>query len=686
MPAVVEPSRQNKYDAQRSHTRANIAPIPKPVDPARRLACGASLRLFLETYFPRAFKLKWSDDHLEVIEKTQAAIVDGQISAIAMPRGSGKTTIHQRAAIWAINYGYSPYVFLVSADADKAKTGLRSIKTEYEFNPLLYADFPEICKPIRELQGVSMAAKKQHVEGVPTLIDWTVGSAQLPYVDGSIASGARIGVGGITGAARGAQITLPDGEVLRPSLVLVDDFQTRESAASKTQCKTRLDTLTGDLLGMRGPGEKFSMLATVTVIYRDDAADQLLDRKKYPEFHGTRKKLVYAWPTDEKKWEEYAELRRQAFREDRPTTEADNYYLSNREAMDAGAVVAWPERKLDEEHSAIQHAFNLKITDPDAFEAEYQNEPVAQSDDDINYLSADQIAEKLSNRPKEYLPETIQHVTAAIDVQGNSLWWAVMGWGEGFTGYIVDYGCFPDQKRRFYTQRELQRTFATEWPELNEDQAIYRALGKVVDSLVCRRWALDGGTQLSVSRILVDEGYKESTIHLYCKEGGHSSLLIPAKGMGIKAGSSPLCESKAREGEKIGWHWRHRPTRNDRRVRSLRHVLWDTYPWKSFLQERLATPPGGGGCVTICGDKSIDHRLLAQHLTSEFPTKTEGRGRPVIEWTLKPGRPDNHWLDCLGMNCVAASMLGVELMQGLTSKVKKKKLSLAEYQNRAKGR
>ena len=45
--------------------------------------------------------------------------------------------------------------------------------------------------------------------------------------------------------------------------------------------------------------------------------------------------------------------------------------------------------------------------------------------------------------------------------------------------------------------------------------------------------------------------------------------------------------------------------------------------------------------------------MLAEHLTSEFSIQTEGRGRTVMEWKLRPGN-DNHWLD----TCVGCLVLG----------------------------
>jgi hypothetical protein len=70
---------------------------------------------------------------------------------------------------------------------------------------------------------------------------------------------------------------------------------------------------------------------------------------------------------------------------------------------------------------------------------------------------------------------------------------------------------------------------------------------------------------------------------------------------------------------------------------------------------------GDRGCLSLFGDKPDLHRLFAEHLTAEYRVKTEGRGRTVDEWKMRPERSDNHWLDCLVGCAVAASMQGVVL-------------------------
>src|SRR3954463_1843671 len=70
-----------------------IAPLPPTRDPARRARADRDFRYFCETYFPKQFTLAWSDDHLKVIAKIQRVVCDGEQFAVAMPRGSGKTTL-----------------------------------------------------------------------------------------------------------------------------------------------------------------------------------------------------------------------------------------------------------------------------------------------------------------------------------------------------------------------------------------------------------------------------------------------------------------------------------------------------------------------------------------------------------------------------------------------------------------
>jgi len=282
------PDRLDGYDAHRERALArskaqslsgrDIGELPEVVDPQRkaRAECGGGgFRFFCETYFAQTFTMAWSDDHLKVIAKIEQAVLEGGLFAMAMPRGSGKTTLCEMACLWAILIGARGFVALIGADEEHAANMLDSIKAELENNELLLADFPEVVYPIHCLEGIHQRAGGQLYLGQQTHIGWTAKEIVLPAVDGSRASGAIIRVAGITGRIRGMKHKRPDGQSVRPSLVLIDDPQTDESARSPSQCATREKILEGAILGLGGPGEKIAGLMTITVVRPDDMADQI---------------------------------------------------------------------------------------------------------------------------------------------------------------------------------------------------------------------------------------------------------------------------------------------------------------------------------------------------------------------------------------------------------------------------
>ena len=117
--------------------------------------------------------------------------------------------------------------------------------------------------------------------------------------------------------------------------------------------------------------------------------------------------------------------------------------------------------------------------------------------------------------------------------------------------------------------------------------------------------------------------------------------------------------------------------------RAVRHVVFDTNYWKSFVHARLAVSMGGRGCLSLFGDTSDHHRMFAEHLTAEYRVKTEGRGRTVDEWKLRPERGDNHWFDCLVGCAAAASLQGAAIvgMEGHTTQ-QRRRVSFADLHKR----
>ncbi|MFO0880726.1 MAG: terminase gpA endonuclease subunit [Gemmataceae bacterium] len=689
--------RQAEQQRQQSRSARDIGPIPEIGNIRRRSRCRHSLKLFCETYNPEAFALAWSDDHLRAIARLEEAATQGALYAFAMPRGSGKSTLSRMAALWALSYRHCRYVFTIGANMAKAREAMEAVKTWVRFLPRYIEDFPEIAYPVTRLAGIAQRAVGQLAAGVPTLIEWSQDRVIFPTVlppanwpkswklrgDGYVpTSGAALSAAGLTSdGIRGSLLTLSTGETIRPDLVLLDDPQTPESAVSPTQNEKRERLISADVLGMAGPGQTISAVMPCTVIASNDMADRILTRSLHPLWRGERTRLLRRMPDDLEHWEEYLEVYRQCAQLEPPDfAQAVAYYQAHQEKLEAGCEASWPQRKLPWEVSAIQHAIHLYARSPSAFFAEYQNAPRAAKSQASSELTANQIAEKVHGLDRGAVPLASSRLTAFIDVQGALLYWMVAGWADDFTGGVLDYGAFPDQARPYFTLRDARPALGSLLPGAGVEAVIYAGLEALTKQLLGRIWRREDGAELRVERCLIDANWGTSTdvVYQFCRQSSHASVVMPSHGRYVGASSRPFSEYRTSPGDRVGNNWRIPVVQG----RAVRHVLFDTNAWKSFVFARLAVPVGQRGCLSLFGASPDVHRLLADHLTAEYRVTTTGRGRTVEEWKIRPDRRDNHWLDCLAGCAVAASVQGCSFDAGAVAGVpappRRKRLTLAE--------
>jgi phage terminase large subunit GpA-like protein len=247
-----------------------------------------------------------------------------------------------------------------------------------------------------------------------------------------------------------------------------------------------------------------------------------------------------------------------------------------------------------------------------------------------------------------------------IDVQGKLLYWAVCAWEDDFTGYVIDYGTWPKQRRRYFTLRDARPTLQSKNPSAGLEGSIYAGLEALSGDLLGQEWKRDDGAQLKIDRCIIDANWGTSTdvVYQFCRQSAHAAVLLPSHGRFVGASSIPFAEYRKKRGDRVGHNWRI-PSVTGKRA--IRHLLYDTNYWKSFVHARLAVAMGDRGCLSLFGKDPDIHLQFAEHCSAEYRVKTEGRGRVVDEWKIRPEASDNHWWDCLVGAAVGASMLGAAL-------------------------
>lgn len=684
LPATGDYGRVKEQAAEASRNRSqagrDIGSIPAVQNPGRRKESAKSLRFHCETYYPDAFYLGWSDDHLRVIEKLEAAILEGAMFALAMPRGSGKTTLAICATLWALLHAYRRFVALIAANETAAVRLLDAVKSELENNMRLLADFPEVCYPLHRLERIYNRCKGQTCEGKPTRIEFTNKQLILPTIEGSASSTGILQVAGLTGGFRGMRYNRPDGSVARPDFALIDDPQTDKSAASIPQCEERERLINGAVKGLAGPGKKLSAVMPCTVIRNGDMAHRFLKMDIHPEWNGECIPLMRSLPTNEKLWDEYAELRCEGFKAGDGGKSATQFYKANRKAMDRGADPSWLDRYDPDEISAVQNAMNLKLDDEHTFWAEYQNAPLDTDMKPTGILTADQIADKLNGLGPGELLQDASEIVAFIDVQGKMLFYTVMAFAPNFTGQVLEYGGWPDQGRPYYTLRQAKNTLARKAPGAGLEGQIYNGLEELTKDLMGRIWHRADGSELQICKAAIDANWGPSTdiIKAFCRANSYGGRLLPAHGRFYGATTNPINDAARKPGEQRGPGWRIPPAK---RGHLVRHLLYDVNYYKSFLHARLAVSIGDRGSVSLPGRRSLAHRMFADHLAAESPEEVTARDRTVMEWKLNGVGVDNHWLDCAVGCCTLASVQGCELLASSTGKATREKpLKLSEIQ------
>lgn len=169
-------------------------------------------------------RITFSDLHLDLYR--QALSWTGPLPAprtsrraYVAPRNSGKSsTAFLALPLWAAAHGHLHFIAAFSDTADQAQLHLATFRRELDENPLLRADFPDLCTPARQKISNLTQADKANM---------------------------FMAKSGFTFTARGIDSNNLGMKVgnLRPQLLLLDDVERGEENYSAYQAEQRLSTI-----------------------------------------------------------------------------------------------------------------------------------------------------------------------------------------------------------------------------------------------------------------------------------------------------------------------------------------------------------------------------------------------------------------------------------------------------------
>lgn len=626
-----------EYMAKRRAADAELS-ISDPFDPEGTADLESDPEKWLRHFFPDRYYLPFSSVHHELIGNVVARAKNGGDQAIAAPRGEGKSEVVIGLLVYLICARVCEFPVIIAATNDMALAMYNEVRYHIETNDELCRRYPLVCEPVRALEGTSMRAAKQHVNGKLTRMKWDTRFFTLADIEGSPYSGVSLRYFGMDSAIRGVRVR---GK--RPDFVLVDDPETESSAVSQLQINNRLKLLTRAVAGLSGPDKNLTICLIGTIQNDYCLTAKVTDPKQYPNFNGRRFGVISKFPDNKDLWDEYIEIRKMAQQDgDETARKATDFYLANRDAMDQGAEVTNEHRfNKQTEVSSLQCAYNF-ICDRgfEAFAAECQNDPVPDDDIETIGLTPRIVQSRLHFDEKGVIPKSSDTITVGIDIGKYSSHWAAIAWDSDIcAGRVFDYGIAETGG------------LSVNSDDMTIEHSIHRMLMEFRENVIMRMSVMP-------TAVMIDSGDFTDTVYRFVAEAG--SPFFACKGWGQRP--SMFVQSASTNRKMVGDNW-------TATVLPSGLVLYNVNSdhWKGWVHQRLMTRTMDEGNSLVSGSLSLyatkdkrEHHSMSYHLTAEEQREEfiEGKG---IKRYWHACRKNNHWLDAVTYASAATSMLGISL-------------------------
>lgn len=306
----------------------------------RRERAWNDYEFFCRTYFPHYVPTAFFSLFQQFIFKRLPEVIDGPTDGREVhqaPRGEAKSTYEtQLGSLWCIVTGRKHMIGIIMNTEEQAAEMLESIKAELDTNPRLAMDFPEACGRGRVWQATTIVT----------------------------ANNRKVRIGGTGKKIRG----MKHGPH-RPDLIFLDDLENDDNVRDKAQRDKVQDFVLKAVLGLAGPAGGMDVFWPGTSLHYDAAINRV---SRKPGWRRKVFKSIMQWPDRMDLWDKWEGIYT-AGADDEEAKEAAEaealaFYQANKTAMDAGAVVSWPDVR------PLYRLMCMRATDHDAFNQEQQNE------------------------------------------------------------------------------------------------------------------------------------------------------------------------------------------------------------------------------------------------------------------------------------------------------------------------
>jgi len=287
-------------------------------------------RKYLPAYFthPSSGLHRWLTQRLQMLHKQR-----GTRLAVIAPRGAAKSTWSSLVyPLWSAVHAHEPYIMIASDTITQAAQHLQGIKAELEDNTALARAYPSAC-------GAGPEWRQERIR------------LRNGVVIEALGTGSKI---------RGRR-----NRADRPSLIVVDDPENDEHVTSPLQREHSAAWFARAASNAGTPQTNIVVLGTA--LHRDCLIMKLT---RTPGWECHTFKALDHWPDRMDLWQEWEDTFTHAEDPDHEV-KARAFYEANRQEMDRGATLLWPERE------PLYHLMALRVTiGQAAFESEKRSSPV----------------------------------------------------------------------------------------------------------------------------------------------------------------------------------------------------------------------------------------------------------------------------------------------------------------------